>query len=429
MQILKPILTMGCLGLMMWGGVSCSKEDDGIEGASNRIDFMVNSVTDLQGRSRVLIEDRGTVTALEQLTESCKGNFMNISDVNSDFTTPNKQCIRLWGTSDMAGKVTNLFNNTPLIWDSNLANEHNNKKFWNYPGPRQYWTSGAKYVFRAIYPGNEPALKISALSATTMNIQYSSQIVQQDVLVASGVKNNPVKLDFSHILSALKFKFKYKPKVVGGVIAEDGIDNLKDFITESWLENTASDDVMAQKIGCFATVGSMTYGQGNVGATDENRELKYWRADLCERAMYHWKSGDANGIEFSNTTPASGDTQCKVAVAYTGTTHPQDGKLFTENDGWVLTIPQYIFKNVVVLCFKTKLNGDHVYRVVLNRPWTSASDPQRAKLTYMGRDYEALDLKKAMRYTFTVIFRATDVAVDVDIKPWNKVDISDEIIF
>ena len=404
------------------------------DSAGAEIDLGVRSVGDLQD-SRALIEpvDSVNATALDQMRKACEGVFANNQQ---QLSHPDQQCIRLWGsyvTTD-PNAPTNIFINDPLIFNRGGAGQTDNfyKTGWNYPldaaGNRKTWQPGATYVFRALFPGNinatEEKLPIECLSAATMNIRYSTAVLQEDVLVASGEKKNPVPLDFRHILAAAKFQFRYKHEAENALDGHpDGLgDGAEDYITSCWLENTGSDLMLSQKIGCFATVGTLTYGQGKVGADEVDRNLMFWLSNLCERKMYLWKS--ASGLRFWNA-----DGKSHACTAYTEAS--TEGQLYTHNGGWLLFIPQYVHRNVVELCFTTKLNEQHVYRVPLNRLILadSAEPLPEHLIEYKGRRYAPLEYKHSKRYTYTIIFRKADIDVSVDIAPWNKIDISDEIIF
>ena len=425
----------GLLGMLCGGATACSDDPEGscpAEVNGGEINLGVKSVGDLQ-ESRALIAPEGTKTALDKMRETCTGVFANNQQ---ELSAPDQQCIRLWGSyiTTAPKDPTNIFINDPLIYNQGKVGQTDNfyNTGWNYPlddqGNRKTWQPGATYVFRAIFPGNinakEEKMPIECLSAATMNIRYSTSVLQEDVLVACGEKKNPVPLDFKHILAAVQFKFRYKHEAENVLDGHpDGLsDGAEDYITSCWLENTGTDLMLSQKVGCFATVGTLTYGQGEVGANNEDRNLMFWLSNLCERKMYVWES--TSGLRFWNA-----DGKSHACTAYTEAS--TEGQLFINNGGWVLIIPQFVHRNVVELCFTTKLNEQYVYRVPLNRliPDGTTEPLPKHMIEYKGRKYAPLEYKHSKRYTYTVIFRKTDIDVEVDIQPWNEIDISDEIIF
>lgn len=399
------------LGIVLMG---CSKSDEHPTPKpphGDVIQFGVQSVDEV-------VDSRALINSLADLQTACKPD-----------TLPGGRgrYIWLWGSFKSASQLEQIqtpFNRRKLFY--NLGDNAYQTK-WNYEGQKETWQIGATYVFRALYSDNLEGLEVRGNDAVKLQVKYSTLLSQDDVLAASGVKNNPVRLNFKHVLAAVRFQFKYKPKFdKNGVEHIDGIANDEDFITECWLENVATDADLNAKIGCFATVGSMNYGQGTIGGSDADREAMFWQSNLCEKKMYLWKPATSNTeVRFGNVTTGN-KTTVTLANTYKGAT--TEGGLYANNNGWVLIVPNYV-TCPLQLCFKTKMNGNNVYRVILNRLAKDAPAQGNHNFEYQGKYYQPIEFKHNMRYTYTIIFRATDLDIDVDIKPWNRVDISDEIVY
>lgn len=406
------------MNLSLWVGVltcgiamvGCTKEEGPTVTEKSYVDFSVRPLQDPQ--SRAMIDD------LAGLQAACtpKGKDEKVD-----------KCIWLWGSYQGANeldRIQNIFFRDTLVYDKK-GNAHNTE--WNYKGEKKTWVVGASYIFRALYPGGLHDLEITGTDALKMVVKYSTSLLQEDVLVATGYRKNPVALNFKHILSAMKFQFQYKPRFIDGVEQPDGIDNDEDYITKCWLENAVTNEDLNYKIGCFATVGSMNYGGGTIGSEDPQKmESLFWQANLCEREMYEWHTTDQNpSARFWNETTNT-TTTVHPATAYMGTT--TFGGHYAQNNGWILVIPNYITKPLRV-CFTTKLNGDEVYRVILNKPTDVPPANDNHNFEFQGKYYEPIKLEHNKRYTYKITFRTTDLDVGVDIEPWNQVDISEDVIY
>ena len=408
---LKKIHTI-CMAVLGMIASACQTEKEAVRPDADEpsIDFSIE-YTEQAPSTRALIN------TLSNLQDACKPT--SLSGGKGHY-------IWLWGSYKAGGnleQIETIFYKRKLRYDL-VENDYATQ--WNYEGQKESWRTGATYVFRALYSDHLEQLEIRGNDATKLQVKYSTQLLQDDLLAASAAKSNPVILNFKHVLAALRFQFRFKPQYIDGIKQTDGIANQEDSITECWIENAASDLDLNNKVGCFATVGSMHYGQGTIGGSVADRETLFWQSNLCEKTMYHWTSDPSNTYnKFENKTSGT-TTTVTAATAYRGTSSA--GGLFTQNDGWILAIPNYITKPLK-LCFKSKMNGENVYSVLLNKLTDVPPSADNSNFEYEGHYYEPLVLKHNMRYTFSVIFRATDLDVEVDIKPWRNIDISDEIIY
>lgn len=390
-------------------GDDAAVENVSSEGESGVIDWAVSHVGDLT--SRALIEGQGTKSSVEVLQDQCRGS---IDQVEGSVTHKGGEHIAIYGNykGPTDEGLQPLFHNDILLYDEqpNLFSTQ-----WNYPGPRRKWVDGANYVFRAIYPGLNQELqsRLTVYDATLMMLDYPVEVLQEDVLVAVSGRGNPVRLDFRHALAAVRFRFKYQddPSKDNVVFNDD------DELLACWLENTVNDRPLNTGL---ATVGSMSYGGAAIDDPIPDHANLTWIKSYCGDAAgegisahrnYYWKSD--KGIPFLVETPAPGlASRSVVATAYS---NPGDGELYIRNGGWLMVVPQKITSRVD-LCFQTRDNGSEVCRVPLN----VARDP-------MGQA-RPLEFLAGHRYTYTILFGGSDLGLELDIKPWNELDSSCNII-
>ena len=253
----------------------------------------VQSVNGMQNASRTMIDD------LEDLKISC---------TPTDEEGEGKG-IGIWADYDIdesGNTVTyNIFKNITLVHSASEGdNPHSN---WNYRGDEAFWVPGGKYTFTAYYPQEETKdYIVSSSNATTFIIDYNTNSLQCDLMVASNEvntleqgwnQNDPVQLKFYHTMAAVKIQCKFV----------EGYD-YEDKLTSCWLQNTEKKD--------FTTVGMMVYGD------KENLDNIQWFENFQPSAtqkIYYWKN---SGVAFKDQIPAK---------AYTseGTTQ---GNAFAQND-------------------------------------------------------------------------------------------------
>ena len=313
--------------------------------------------------------------------------------------------IGLWAAiTDAAGHTTNdVFQGVRLRWfahsggheDNPDLDEDDDRQKWNTvivddQGERAgevYWRPGETYRFRAYYPAGVELRENT--SASTFIAEYRTSR-QQDDMLAGYQKvqlttladlQQHVQLRMRHTLSAVKFTFRFK---------EDFPST--DYLTGVWLENEAE--------GNFMDYGLLVFGDG----TEAGVERIQWygiSAPVEGEKMYQWCTSP--GLPFSSTPESR-------AVAYQGsdaTSTVTEGEFFTDNDGFVLMIPQTIGEGTS-LCFTTQGSLGYTFKVAIP---------------------EGTVLEPGYRYTFNIIISKLDVELLITIKPWNELESSYTINF
>lgn len=292
--------------------------------------------------------------------------------------------------------MKNLFEGTRLIYAYKTdGNPHSN---WNYEGDDHYWYRGGKYKFRAYYPQRLAENVVTSTSASTFVIEYPTHEMQEDLLLAYNYVDTtnpridlsqPVALKFSHGLAAIRFFIKANyPN--------------SDRLTSCYLQNAETRD--------FATSGMLAYG------SDTDDESISWvngyNPPVTER-IYLWTN---SGVEF--TTDAAGNATPALAYSATGTT---TGDLYTQNDGWVLILPQASSGNLQ-FCFTTQSGQEAVYSVTIPEvtEQTQASD---------GTVVESRKYLPGKRYTYTITISETDLELTLTVADWNERESSHSIVF
>lgn len=320
------------------------------------IRWSVQSVDDGTNNSRALIDN------YENLRGSCTANESRAAET-----------IGLFGTYILNGATETVFNDRNLWWwakeNGNPYNDQlGNRSYWNYDDEDEEWVDNATYTFRAYYPKSQVTLEPGSGTSQLLSV-YDTQKSQFDLMVAYkrlvSKGENPVTLPFKHALAALKFNFLFKDS------------DVTDQLEACWLENT-------QENGFYSS-STLNHGaEGNIG----------WPASTAQpvgEPIYYWQ-------------PAEPLTIHSTAVTAYSTT-ATEGALYTENDGWLLIIPQDC--STLQLCFKTSTGGDEVYRAKL--PATT---------------YEA-----GKRYTYQIRITATQIELLLTIADWNERKSSHEIDF
>ena len=315
------------------------------------------------------------------------------------------KAIGLWAAiTDASGRTTNdVFKGVQLRWfDREGGHEFNpdsseeeNRQKWNTvivdeQGERAgevYWRPGETYRFRAYYPAGVELRENT--SASTFIADYRTSLQQDDMLAGYQKMTlntladlqQHVKLRMKHMLSAVRFTFRFNDDFPS-----------TDRLTGVWMEN--GDE------GNFIDYGLLVYGDG----TESGVESVQWygiQAPMPGEKIYEWTTSP--GISFSNTDASK-------ALAYQPTdasSTVSEGEFFTQNDGYVLMVPQTVGKDAFI-CFTTENSLGYVFRAAIP---------------------EGTVLEPGYRYTFNVIISKLDVELFITIKPWNELESSYTINF
>ncbi len=388
------------LAIAAW---SCSKPDRAENptpnAASLPIVWEVAGVDTPDARSRALIgpefdsdgnpyTDRDWTTLEQACTPQNNGGEGEAIGIWADYSYTNSQ-----GDEVL---MKNLFEGTRLIYA--YKENGNPHSYWNYEGEDYYWYRGGKYKFRAYYPQRLAENVVTSTSASTFVIEYPTHEMQEDLLLAYNYVDTadpqidlsqPVDLKFSHGLAAIRFFIKANyPN--------------SDRLTSCYLQNAETRD--------FATSGMLAYG------SDTDDESISWvngyNPPVTER-IYYWSN---SGVEF--TTDNAGNTTPALAYTDNGTT---SGDLYTQNDGWVLILPQ-TSSGKLQFCFTTQSGQEAVYSVTIPEVTerTQASD---------GTVVESRAYLPGKRYTYTIAISETDLELTLTVADWNERESSHSIVF
>ena len=290
------------------------------------------------------------------------------------------ESIGVWGqytsaTSSTPGVVVE-FNATPLTYAQKDVdtNPHNN---WNYPGDVKYWESRAVYDFRACFPQKLMTDLMTEMNANMFQGAINTSVLQTDILVAATQVNTatsdlavPVRLNLQHIFAALKFNVK----AVYGFTPSTG-----EAVTSCWLQNQSSD------VNLFSPSGYVVHS-GNA-----NPEIKWYPYESSAVPMYEWKH---EGVSFTteNTlyTPNKG----------------MRGSEYTNNDGWLLVVPQQVKAHTLRFCYTLKNAGSEVFSV----------------------EIPAIVYEPGKKYTYVLEIRGSEADLILDIAPWNHLDASYDVV-
>ena len=377
--------------LMLFAAGSCGKQhtteiprvpESGTVPIVWSVDMEKNGVA-----SRSLIgsqADAGDIPITQACTPTAVGGEGEAIGIWADYTYTD--------ADGMQATVKNLFAGTRLIYaDKAGGNPYDS---WNYAGTDLYWFVGGKYKFRGYFPQKLEDQVLTTSDATTFAMTYSTSDYQEDLLVAynevdttvpSVDLSQPVTLNFKHALAAVRFR------------VEASYDNT-DYLTSCYLQNADTKD--------FASIGILVYGTETV--SDDFFWSMGYNPPATER-IYYWSN---SGVEFSTDTQ-TGTVTPALAYTQTGTT---DGGLFTENDGWLLILPQASSGNLQ-FCFTTRNAEEGIYRV--NIPKGTEYDDSGAVIS---EEYQP-----GKRYTYTIRITEADVELTITAADWNMRDSSYDI--
>ena len=184
--------------------------------------------------------------------------------------------------------------------------------------------------------------------------------------------SKPVSLDMKHVFSALMFKVK---ATTGYTPAED------EGVTSCWLQN------QNKNIDLFATSGYLVF-DGNWGAVN----LRWSKSEATDVPMYRWKH---TGLDFSNEK-----------ILYTNNNN-LEGKDYTNNDGWLLVVPQEVKANSLHFCYTLKNAGTKEFSVPI----------------------PAITYEAGKRYTYVLEIGGASAEVTLSIADWNMLNASHDINF
>lgn len=354
--------------------------DVGTPGAESR--SLIGPDKDSEGNPYV---DPDWVTIEHACTSDAEGGEGKAIGIWADYT--------YMDTDGMETTIKDLFQGTRLIYETGSGTNR-----WDYEGEDLYWLMGGKYKFRAYFPQELNQYVVSSTNATTFVIQYPTHQVQEDLLLAYNATdtndpqtdlNDPVELRLKHGLAALRFRIKAN-------FANS------DELTSCYLQNSDTRD--------FATSGMLAYG------SEANEESISWvmgyYPPVTER-IYYWSN---DGIPFS--TDDTGNATAAMAYSQTGATA---GEMYTQNNGWVLILPQPSSGNLR-FCFTTKQGDKAIYSVTIPKV-TERTDNGDGTFT------ESTDYLPGKRYTYTITISRTDVELTLSVADWNERDSSHSIIF
>lgn len=373
----------------------CDREDmPSAELSGQRIWWNVDSVEGLRAT-------KSLINSYDALVDACKpegdgGDGGSIS-VWADYTIENET-------------TKNVFEGTSIIYQDKVGgNPHSS---WNYKGNDIYWSLGGQYKFRAYYPtdaddngaNDTDGIQLGdGCNATVFQMNYNTMMTQKDLLVAYNTidtriwnLSHPVPLNFRHALSALQFRFQ--------LINTPGQEYLdSDYLTSVWMENMVDESEKP-----FTSIGGLVYGNEGEG----NEEKLGWTENKWRNPgdkLYEWVN---DGVLMENRLEGN-TVNTTQAVAYTeaGTAK---GQMFTDNDGFLLVIPQRSEGNVK-LFFTTSHGGDTKYSITIPKiTGTDLNGPSETGEYFIP----------GYRYIYTISITKTDIRLLLTIKPWNKLDSS-----
>lgn len=373
----------------------CGREDmPSAEISGQRIWWNVDSVEGLRAT-------KSLINSYDALVDACKpegdgGDGGSIS-VWADYTIENET-------------TKNVFEGTSIIYQDKVGgNPHSS---WNYKGNDIYWSLGGQYKFRAYYPtdaddngaNDTDGIQLGdGCNATVFQMNYNTMMTQKDLLVAyntidtrSWNLSHPVPLNFRHALSALQFRFQ--------LINTSGQEYLdSDYLTSVWIENIVDESEKP-----FTSIGGLVYGNEGEG----NEEKLGWTENKWRNPgdkLYEWVN---DGVLMENRQEG-GTVETTQAVAYTAT-GTTEGHMFTDNDGFLLVIPQRSEGNVK-LFFTTSHGGDTEYSITIPKiTGTDLNGPSETGEYFIP----------GYRYIYTISITKTDIRLLLTIRPWNKLDSS-----
>lgn len=337
-------------------------------------------------------------------------------------------------------------------------------KAWNYQANDLLWAIGGRYLIRSYYPQvMREAVVTSSSDAELFVLEYNTHRYQEDLMVAynsvytidpvdesmasiyRSAENShsevtysedftkegfsqafdlrdPIPLFFRHTMAAVRLRVTFDH------------DNTDELLSVEFF-NAGNDG--------FHNVGLLVYGEASTNQSNgfelsasslsgqdgpDSFNWVTYQSSYDSEPFYQWTVAGEQGVEFSRTTTGSGVVE-KMAVPYYERKHwiqrtngsseleldgdpvtLSDGSLYSSNDGWVLIVPQHQPSNVWMR-LRTKNMGERVVHI-----------PQLTGTNIDGTPSPTGEyLVAAHKYTYTIVFRHTDLDVRINIAPWNEI--------
>lgn len=293
----------------------------------------------------------------------------------------NYESIGVWGqyttADDGQARTYSVFNAEPLTYGAKAeyTNPYND---WNYLSETRLWVTNSQYDFRACYPQTLMTSLMTQMEATIMQGgPINTSELQEDMLVAAAhvdiqkeMPSGPVPLNMEHIFAALRFKVR----AADGYTPPSG-----EGITSCWLQNKG----MATNL--FSPSGYLVH-TGNV-----NPEITWYTYESSSAPMYKWEhTGLSIATENLLYTSNGGDA----------------GQEYTQNDGWLLVVPQQVQGGTLQFCYTMNSAGGYVFSV----------------------DIPAIKYEYGKRYTYILEINGASVDLKLTIADWNRLDSVHDII-
>ena len=293
----------------------------------------------------------------------------------------NYESIGVWGqyttAEDGQARTYSVFNAEPLTYGAKaeFSNPYND---WNYLSETRLWVSNSQYDFRACYP---QALMTSLMTQMEATIMQGGPIntseLQEDMLVAAAhvdiqteMPSGPIPLNMEHIFAALRFKVR----AANGYTPPSG-----EGITSCWLQNKGT------ATNLFSQSGYLVH-TGNV-----NPEITWHTYESSSAPMYKWEH---TGLPIATEN-----------ILYTSNGGAA-GQEYTQNDGWLLVVPQQVQGGTLQLCYTMNSAGSYVFSV----------------------DIPAIKYEYGKRYTYILEINGASVDLKLTIADWNRLDSVHDII-
>ena len=229
----------------------------------------------------------------------------------------------------------------------------------------------ATYYFNAYYP-KEGGMTDMKQSITSINGRYNTTITQNELMVCSQIVDTsadnftaaPVPLIMKHALAALRFQFQSNSRY------------------PKYVQSFALNNV--ESVG-LSTSGVIKYSSGDINIAD------WTTSNSIAGEIYAWQHPEA-GFPFTKTNKAT---------AYLAAEDTKVGNLFTENDGYVLIIPQ-------------KYSGGTKINFAIDDKDFEVDLPQK-------------DFLPGYRYTYLInITGGEKVTLECVAQPWDLVETTNE---
>lgn len=237
--------------------------------------------------------------------------------------------------------------------------------------PTQYetWNRGSTYKFRAWFPYSYSPHPTSDSDLVTFD-GFSLFVDNFDLMVAYQERvpatqgTGAVELKFNHALAAVQFEVQYKE----GVKPADAVD----YVTSAWLSGVC---------------GTGTFAFGRINSTDAVDNMQWIVSSPGSRKLHEWTPTSAKDKPFR----VVGSATAPAANVYAG----------SDGNGYVFAIPQSIGSDAA-FNFTTEASGDAVFSAKL----LGGTLPTRWEC--------------GKKYTYTISVSASDIEVNVSIKPWEE---------